>query len=113
MYHSVGDEFDKSSINYRAFSNQMHLMKKLGYESINLSDLNIKKNKKNFVITFDDGYFDIFKYAIPILNKLNFTATIFIVSDPKENINTCDQKKENYKKKLLMNDKQILELITN
>ena len=49
MYHSVGDEFDKSSINYRAFSNQMHLMKKLGYESINLSDLNIKKIRKTLL----------------------------------------------------------------
>ena len=111
MYHSVSDEFDSSSVNSNQFLKQMNLMKKLGYKTINLSDLNLNESKKQFVITFDDGYFDVFKNAIPTLNKLNFKATIFIVSDFLNNNNNWDKNKNNYIKKTLMNDNQIVELI--
>ena len=111
MYHSISDEFDKLSVHKKAFSKQMNLMKKLGYETINLSELNSSINKKHFIITFDDGYIDVFKNAFPILQKLNYKATIFVVSELISNINKWDQKKENYKKKELMSDHQILQLI--
>ena len=111
MYHSISDDFDKLSVHKRAFSKQMNLMKRLGYETINLSELNNSTNKKHFIITFDDGYTDVFKNAFPILQKLNYKATIFIVSELLSNINKWDQKKGNYKKKELMSNDQVMQLI--
>ena len=99
MYHSISDEFDKLSVHKKAFSKQMNLMKKLGYETINLSELNNSTSKKNFIITFDDGYIDVFKNAFPILKKLNYKATVFIVSELLNSSNKWDDKKENFKKK--------------
>ena len=37
---------------------------------------------KNWLaITIDDGYFDFFQYAFPVLNKNNLPATVYLVSD--------------------------------
>ena len=36
-----------------------------------------KKENKTIIITFDDGYKDIFYNALPILKKYNFKATCF------------------------------------
>ncbi|MDD5691551.1 MAG: polysaccharide deacetylase family protein, partial [Candidatus Omnitrophica bacterium] len=38
-----------------------------------------RRNK--VVITFDDGYKDNFEYAYPVLKRLGFAATIFIITD--------------------------------
>jgi peptidoglycan/xylan/chitin deacetylase (PgdA/CDA1 family) len=35
---------------------------------------------KSFVLTFDDGYQDIYSTAYPILEKFDFTATVFMVA---------------------------------
>lgn len=37
--------------------------------------------EKAFVLTFDDGFKNVYQIAFPILNELNFTATIFLVTD--------------------------------
>jgi len=37
------------------------------------------------VITFDDGYFDIFQYCLSTLRKHNIPATVFLSIDPVEN----------------------------
>ena len=37
-----------------------------------LNMINSKTSKKKFIITFDDGYEDIFLNALPILKKYNF-----------------------------------------
>lgn len=38
---------------------------------------------KTFVLTFDDGYASVYRYAFPLLNELGMTATIFVA--PNEN----------------------------
>ena len=44
----------------------------------------INPPKNSVVITFDDGYFDNYKYAYPTLKKYKFSATIFISTDAVE-----------------------------
>ncbi len=34
---------------------------------------------KSFLITFDDGYYDIYKYAAPILKKYNYTGIMSLI----------------------------------
>jgi peptidoglycan/xylan/chitin deacetylase (PgdA/CDA1 family) len=78
----------------KAFKQQMAYLKKAGYEVVALDELAhymISTNETNqqiqpakphkfVVITFDDGYLDTYENALPILDKFNYTATVFIVS---------------------------------
>lgn len=53
------------------------------YNIISLQDFYAKKfkpNTLNIAITFDDGYANNFKYAIPILEKYSIPATFFITT---------------------------------
>ena len=78
MYHSISDGNNPLSVPIKNFEKQMKFMSHNDYKTINLKDLsNLNKYGKFFIITFDDGYEDVFVNALPILNKYDFTATCF------------------------------------
>ncbi len=112
MYHSILNDHNLS-ISIKSFKKQMYLMKKIGYETINLNELKIKDSKKKFVITFDDGYENIFLNAYPILKELGFTATCFLIPNKIGQHNDWDQINKDYKKMNLMSHKQINELLNS
>lgn len=107
MYHSISDQKNKMSVSRVNFKKQMKLMDRLGYKAINLKDLEKVEERKKFVITFDDGYEDVFNNAYPILNELGFNATCFFVTNHIGKSNSWDKDQINYQEKRLMNDKQI------
>ena len=107
MYHSISDDSYNLSVSIKNFKKQMNFMKNNGYNTINLEDLSKKNYKKLFIITFDDGYEDIYLNAMPILEELNFTATCFLVSSLIGKYNIWDINNKSYKKKKLMNENQI------
>jgi peptidoglycan/xylan/chitin deacetylase (PgdA/CDA1 family) len=110
MYHSISDGNNPLSVPIKNFEKQMKFMSHNGYKSINLKDLsNLNRNDKFFIITFDDGYEDVFVNALPILNKYNFTATCFFVSKYLGKHNIWDENKSNYIKLNLMNKEQVYE----
>ena len=110
MYHSISDGNNPLSVPIKNFEKQMKFMCHNGYKTINLKDLsNLNRHKKFFIITFDDGYEDVFVNALPILNKYDFTATCFFVSKYLGKHNIWDENKSNYKKLNLMNKKQVYE----
>src|SRR5699024_9929038 len=80
-----------ATVHPRRFANQMLLLKRLGYQGVSLQQglpyIRGEKKGKVVVITFDDGYQNVFQYARPILNELGFTATNFIVADLMGGIN--------------------------
>jgi peptidoglycan/xylan/chitin deacetylase (PgdA/CDA1 family) len=88
MYHSISDEKEKSHPYYHlntspaVFDAHMHYLHENNYSVINLQALenifNTKDSSKYVVITFDDGFYDFFTNAFPILNKYNFSATVFL-----------------------------------
>ncbi len=89
-YHAIdenmGDSPDKAnvSVSLRMFKEQMAWLAKEGYKSINETDLRslVLQNKsipgKHVLITFDDGYYSLFKYAQPVMAQYGFTATLFL-----------------------------------
>ncbi len=89
MYHHVGSLTEKSSLNVsvETFERQMEFLKVHRYEVISLLEfLDGLKNHKSFsfktvVITFDDGNLDNIENAFPVLKKMHFPATIFMITD--------------------------------
>ena len=88
MYHHVGDPSERSNVNVRTevFERQMEFLKAHRYHVITLEDLygHIRLGQKlpwnTVVITFDDGYLDNAQNAFPILKKMGFPATVFMIS---------------------------------
>jgi len=93
MYHSIstnlfGLSHPHSQINTtpEMFSTQMRWLRNAGYQSVDLSEMvdglsNAQDMSKKVVITFDDGYRDIFVDGLPTLKQCGFTATIFLATD--------------------------------
>jgi peptidoglycan/xylan/chitin deacetylase (PgdA/CDA1 family) len=69
------------------FESQIRFLYDHGYSCLNLIDLfrssntEVAKQKKAFVLTFDDGFEDFYSQAYPILRRYRFNATVFLVTD--------------------------------
>jgi peptidoglycan/xylan/chitin deacetylase (PgdA/CDA1 family)/glycosyltransferase involved in cell wall biosynthesis len=90
MYHHVGPRPAAGNrvltVSPAAFAAQMRWLARNGYTPICMTDwINWCAEAKSLpekpvLITFDDGYADVFNYAIPVLQRFGFPATIFIVT---------------------------------
>ncbi len=101
-YHRVcpanerGADSPSLCVSPEQFYAQMRLLKWLGYRTLTPQDLvaysESRKNlpKKSVLLTFDDGYEDNYTYAFPILKKLAFKATIFLVTNQINGKNVWD-----------------------
>ena len=76
------------------------LLKKMGFETLTFKDLNDKgmihrldANKRYIMLTVDDGYKDNYELLLPLLEKYQFKATIFVVTG--ENFNRWDVESTN------------------
>lgn len=86
MYHSIlKSRKSQYIVSPDQFKSDLQELKKLGYESVFIQDLidfcNGEGNlpKKPIVISFDDGHYNNYTYAYPILKELGFKANLNIV----------------------------------
>src|SRR5215813_9209151 len=90
-YHSIstnlfGHFHPSAQINTTpAFSAQMRWLKRAGYQSINLAEMLSQLSagqdmSKKVVITFDDGYRDLYTEGFSILKQCGFGATVFLAT---------------------------------
>ena len=87
MYHAIEnrDSDDKLSVSPASFARQMEFLNKEHYNVVSLEKaiLYIKKKEmppqRTIAITFDDGFYNNYQYAYPILKKYNIPATLFII----------------------------------
>lgn len=91
MYHSVGIEQGNPLIlSTEKFEEQMKYLKDNDYNTLTMDEMYnfIVNNKqvpdKSVVITFDDGYRDVYKNAYPILKKYRLNATVFVITSMVE-----------------------------
>ncbi len=97
MYHEVAarSEIDALArktqrgyiLDHDDFEQEMELLARAGFHSISLSDLRnwslaqTSLPPKPIIITFDDGFAGNFRHALPVLVRLGFTATFFVVTN--------------------------------
>lgn len=77
LYHQVNPI--SSNVSPELFEEHLKIIKKYNMETITISEYYNKNiNKNSMLLTFDDGYYDNFKYVFPLLKKYNMKATIFL-----------------------------------
>jgi peptidoglycan/xylan/chitin deacetylase (PgdA/CDA1 family) len=68
------------------FEQQMVYLQQAGYQCLSLGEAvrrwrdGLAQPSKSFVLTFDDGYQDLYTNAWPVLERYGFTATVFLVT---------------------------------
>jgi len=92
MYHSVADhpneETRPHSVRPSDLDEQLAYLSDSGFTPLTLGDLVASLNKNNgrsmpakpIVLTFDDGYADFHSHALPMLDRYQFPATVFLTS---------------------------------
>ena len=100
MYHQVDAEPPKGSpmrglvVSPKTFSRQMAALNALGYQGKAMGDLlpylNGEKRGKVFGITFDDGYENNLRCALPVLKRYGFTSTCYVVANLVGKSNSWD-----------------------
>ncbi len=85
LFHRISDEVDTywEPIKTSYFEQIIKFISKK-YTVISIDDLfsgKINNFKNKCIITFDDGYYDFKKNALPILQKYNIPTTLFVATD--------------------------------
>lgn len=92
VYHDIVEDESKIEYDYMqtpadTFEKQITGLMKLGYKPISYEDLVAYKNgekaipKWSFLITFDDGYTGVYKYAFEVAKKYNIPMASFEITD--------------------------------
>lgn len=97
MYHRVGAVADKAEARYcirpEHFAKQMTALAAHGYRAVPIEafiawlDGGPPLRDREFVLTFDDGYKGVLDHAAPVLERLHWPYTVFLVT---ELIGGCD-----------------------
>jgi len=88
LYHRISDDTGsyRYAVTVAAFRSQMKLLFDLGYHTITISQLadairsGASLPEKPVVLTFDDGFQDVYDTAFPILQEYGFIATTYIIT---------------------------------
>lgn len=102
---------DKYVVSTTQFEKQLKYLKENGYNTISLEDFykwykgDITLTEKDIVIVIDDGNISSYIYAIPLLEKYNFQATIFVITGRIQDYEqTWDPTKNRFLDKNMIND---------
>lgn len=105
MYHSIlkstkGE--NKYIVTPEIFEKDMEYLKNNGYETVFVSELSdyVRNGaplpEKPVIITLDDGYYNNYVYALPILKKYNMKASIAVVGKFTDIFSNADSHNANY-----------------
>ena len=88
IYHHIADKTpaNRYFVSPKVFETQIRYLQRWGYTSIPLSLLvkaltaGAELPPRPVVITFDDGYRDVYTYAFPILRRYGFSGVVYIIA---------------------------------
>jgi peptidoglycan/xylan/chitin deacetylase (PgdA/CDA1 family) len=91
MYHRVSNKGgSRYTLPVESFRQQMQYLHDEGYQTLTVTQFADALRdggaipKKPVVLTFDDGYLDVYENAFPILKEMGFTATVYIITSTLE-----------------------------
>ncbi|WP_274652541.1 polysaccharide deacetylase family protein [Paenibacillus humicola] len=88
-YHSVSARTDgEYNITPAKFAEQMKTLAQLGYRTVTMAEFDRymkgtahpKPGEKLVLLTFDDGYRNVYSVAYPIMRQYGFTAAMFLIT---------------------------------
>jgi peptidoglycan/xylan/chitin deacetylase (PgdA/CDA1 family) len=109
MYHSVEPDHQdpfKATVSPARLDRQMRWLRSNRLRGVSIGELldaRAEGSARGLVgLTFDDGYQDFFRYAMPVLERYGFAATVFVLSGRLGGHNEWDPLRQ--RKKLLTAD---------
>ena len=113
MYHSVepyqADPY-QVTVSPPRFGQQMHWLARRGLRGVSMRDLLAARaagaGKGLVGLTFDDGYADFARHALPVLRRYGFGATMFVIAGRLGGDNAWDQEGP---RKRLMDARELLQ----
>lgn len=105
MYHGIcyarrkEHPYFETNTSPQVFAEQMQFLHDNGYKTTDLAGalagLEVgHQDRKQVVITFDDGYRDFYSHAVPILMKYKFSASLFVVTELTREQRVCQDGRE-------------------
>lgn len=104
MYHQIGEPAPKGApyrsltVHPSSFRRQMLWLRRFGYRGLSMRDVMpyVRGEKQGKVVglTFDDGYRNVYRNALPVLTEMGFTATNYFVARQLGGGNVWDYDKE-------------------
>lgn len=81
-YHALSERFPAQlSTTPRRFARQLQWLARHGYRGVTFTAAIEQPSERNVAVTFDDGYRSVAALARPILDRLDWPATIFVPTD--------------------------------
>jgi len=86
-YHRIvgAPELGVTRVARSVFERQMRSLAEAGWRTLTLSEFADPRPTphapRSFLLTFDDGYASLAEHAYPVLERLGFTATTFLITD--------------------------------
>lgn len=105
MYHSIAennDDKNRYTVSPRLLEKDLKYIRKKGYTPVFIKDIiDFSEGKgdlpaKPIVITFDDGYYNNYYYAFPLLKKYGMKAVISIVGSSSDKYSACEDHNLSY-----------------
>lgn len=105
MYHAICENPSKEGkfvITKKAFEEDLKYLKQAGYNTISFSELisfvenNIPLPENPIILTFDDGYYNNYCYAFPLLKEYNAKAVISIIGKYTDLYSETPEENPNY-----------------
>ncbi|WP_418641878.1 polysaccharide deacetylase family protein [Vibrio chaetopteri] len=122
MYHRfIKDDSGKgvhgTYLHIDMFDKHMALLKKMGFETLTFEDLQdgrlirrLEANQRYIMLTVDDGYVDNLELMLPVLQKHDFKAVVYVVTGETFNRWDVENPSNPEKSVPLMNAKQVKQL---
>jgi len=108
MYHHISDKGGgRYTINVNTFRAQLQYLYDEGYQTVSISRLAevIRQGgslpEKTIVLTFDDGYLDVYENAFPIMEEFHFSGVVYIITSTLEKDKSYGYLQESELKELL------------
>lgn len=105
MYHAIMSDPNRMGeyvITPQAFRRDLEYISQAGYETVVLEDIiaHVRSGaplpEKPIMITFDDGYYNNYLHAFPMLREYGMKAVISVIGTETDKYSVCGEVNENY-----------------